>query len=94
MATDMPFTTAEIVQLEALIAASDGGPQVITEFRNRFPGRSLTRCEAVDMGAEEPFRCFDAIDLYLVDGRDHCWQLTTNPALATGVVLAQRKVCT
>jgi len=90
----MPFSPTEISQLEVLIAASDGGPRVAVEFRDRFPGRSLTRCEAVDMGAEEPYRCFDAIDLYLVDGRDHCWQFTSDPALATGVVLAQRKVRT
>jgi hypothetical protein len=46
------------------------------------------------MGAEEPYRCFEALDLYLVDGRDHCWQFTSDPARATGVVLAQRKVPT
>lgn len=87
----MSFTATELSQLETLLAASDGGPHVVSEFRSRFPGRSLTRCEAGDMGAEEPFRRFAAMDLYLVDGRDHCWHLTGDPALATGVVLAQHR---
>jgi len=87
----MPFTATELSQLESLLAASDGGPQVVAEFRSRFPGRSLTRCEVSDMGTEEPFRRFAAVDLHLVDGRDHCWHLTGDPELATGVVLAQRR---
>lgn len=83
-----PLTASELSQLEQLLATSDGGPLLTQEFRNRFPGRSLTRCDASDMGSEEPFRRFAAVDLYLVDGRDHCWQITADPSAATGVVLA------
>jgi hypothetical protein len=87
----MSLTVADMSQLEAMLATSDGGAQLAHEFRARFPGRSLTRCDESDMGGEEPFRRFDTVDLYLVDGRDHCWHITRDPALATGVVLAQRK---
>ncbi len=87
----MSLTAAELSQLESLLATSEGGPQLVREFRERFPGRSLTRCDESDMGAEEPFRRFDAVDLYLVDGRDHCWHITADPELATGVVLATRR---
>ncbi len=87
----MPFTGAEVSQLESMLAPSEGGPQAALDFRSRFPGRSLTRCDASDMGADEPFRRFAAVDVYLVDGRDHCWRLTGDPATATGIVLAQRK---
>jgi hypothetical protein len=83
------FTATELAQLEALISASDGGSRVVGEFRSRFPGRSLTRCDVSDMGAEEPFKQFSQVDLYLVDGRNHCWHITGDPALATGVVLAK-----
>jgi hypothetical protein len=86
----MSFTATELTQLESLLAAGDGGPQLVAEFRSRFPGRSLTRCDVSDMGAEAPFRQFSQVDLYLVDGRDHCWHITGDPALATGVVLAKR----
>ena len=87
----MPLSAEELSKLESLLATSNGGSQLAQEFRERFPGRSLTRCDASDMGAEEPFRCFDAVELYLVDGRDHCWHITGDPALATGVVLATRR---
>jgi hypothetical protein len=87
----MPLTDAEVSQLEAMLAVSDGGAQVAQEFRARFPGRSLTRCDESDMGGDEPFRRFEAVDLYLVDGRDHCWHLTGDPQLATGVVIARRR---
>ena len=86
----MPFSAAELSQLETFLSCSDGGSQAALELRKLFPGRSLTRCDASDMGADEPFRQFDAVDVYLVDGRDHCWRLTHDPALATGIVLAQR----
>lgn len=87
----MPLTDTEILQLESLLAASDGGPQLVQEFREHFPGRSLTRCDESDMGGEEPFRCFDALNVYLVDGREHCWHITSDPQLATGVVVARRR---
>jgi hypothetical protein len=87
----MSLTVTEVSELEALLATSDGGAQLAQEFRSRFPGRSLTRCDESDMGGDEPFRRFDAVDLYLVDGRDHCWHLTSEPALATGVVIARRR---
>ncbi len=42
------------------------------------------------MGPEEPFRQLAARNLYLVDGRNHCWRITRDPATATGVVLARQ----
>jgi len=87
----MSFTPAEVSQLESLLAISDGGAQAALEFCSQFPGRSLTRCDASDMGTDEPFRRFAAFDVYLVDGRDHCWRLTDDPAAATGVVLARHR---
>lgn len=87
----MSLSAAEISELEALLAVSDGDAQLAQEFRARFPGRSLTRCDESDMGGDEPFRRFAAVDLYLVDGRDHCWHITGDPGLATGVVVARRR---
>ncbi len=87
----MPFTAAEVSQLESLLVLSDSGAQAALDFRSRFPGRSLTRCDASDMGTEEPFRRFAVFDVYLVDGRDHCWRLTDDPQAATGVLLARHR---
>jgi hypothetical protein len=87
----MPFTTEELSTLESLLTSSDGGLQMVAAYRSQFPGRSLTRCDASDMSNEVPFKQFTAIDLYLVDGRDHCWHITHDPQQATGVVVAKRK---
>jgi hypothetical protein len=89
MATTAPFTSDELRQLEALVASAPSSLSM-TEFRSHFPGHTLTRCDVSDMGDEEPYRRFPAVHLYLVDGRDHCWHITNDPACATGVVLAEK----
>ncbi len=48
----------------------------------------VTRCDAIDMREETPFRVYERVSLYLVDGRDHCWKITQDPAFATGVAIA------
>ena len=87
----MALTENALKQLEELLgsAAVDGNP--LADFRQRFPGLSLTRCDASDMGSDEPFRTYPGFNLYLVDGSNHCWQITGDPAAATGIVVAQRR---
>ena len=87
----MPFNDSELQQLQTLLTASDGGAAVVAAFRQQFPGRSITRCDVSDMSAAEPYQQFQGFDLHFVDNRDHCVQLTTDPALATGVVLAKHR---
>lgn len=87
----MALSTTQLAQLETLCATSDGGPQVAAAFRSQFPGLSLTRCDVSDMGAEEPYRQFAKVDMYLVNGGGHCWQLTRDPEVATGIVLATHR---
>lgn len=87
----MPFTTHEMDELETLLRECDDGPQTVAQFRIRFPGKSLTRCPADEMGMEPPYRSYGAFDLHLVDGRGHCWRFTADPGAATGIVLARRK---
>lgn len=55
-----------------------------------FPELSFVRMSASDI-PEEPFRSLPDYNLYLLDGREHCVQLTNDPAHATGVVVAQRR---
>lgn len=54
-----------------------------------FPGLSFVRLSASDM-SEPPFRALPNYNLYLIDTREHCVQLTSDPGCATGVVVAQR----
>ena len=79
----------DLARLDDLLAPpSPGNP--LAEFRSNFPGLSLTRCDAGDMSSEPVFREYPKFKLYLVDGRDHCWHITNDPAAATGIVVAAR----
>jgi len=87
----MALNDADLACIEEILAVPAAGAATLANFRRRFPGLTLTRCDASDMGAETPFREYPRFNLYLVYGADHCWRLTTDPARATGVVVAQRK---
>lgn len=81
----------DLSRIDALLIAPPAGGNPLADFRSNFPGLSLTRCDASDMSTEEVFRAYPKFNLYLVDGRDHCWHFTTDPAAATGIVVAARK---
>lgn len=86
----MALTENDLAQLEALLGSAAVGENPLANFRQRFPGLSLTRCDASDMGGDKPFRTYPGFELYLVDGSNHCWRITGDPTIATGIVVAQR----
>lgn len=86
----MSLAADDLLQIEALLVASGSPADAFAELRRRFPGLSLTRCEASDLDAVAPFRHYRRFDIHLVDGHDHCWRLTCDPARATGIVVATR----
>jgi hypothetical protein len=48
---------------------------------------TVTQCDPSDIDLETPFRVLAGVSLYLVDGMDHCWRLTTDATRATGLVV-------
>ncbi|MBT9540049.1 hypothetical protein [Thiobacillus sp.] len=80
----------DLVRIDGLLANPAAGGNPLTDFRGAFPGLSLTRCDAFDMRDEQAFREYPAFNLYLVDGRDHCWHITQDINAATGIVVAAR----
>lgn len=86
----MGLSTSDLAQIEALLGAPGADARALAELRRHFPRLSLTRCDPRD-GAEPPFRELGRFDLYLVDGNDHCWRLTSDPERATGVVVTTHK---
>jgi len=86
----MAMTESDFTRIETMLATAEDGQNPFADFRRRFPALSLTRCDASDMSGEEPFREYPKFNLYLVDGRDHCWHITVDPASATGIVVAAR----
>lgn len=87
----MALSESVLGEIEQCVAGLGAGTNLAAAFRQRFPGVSLTRCDASDMSGEEPFRRCEGFDLYLVDGRDHCWRITGDRDAATGVVVANRR---
>jgi hypothetical protein len=79
----------DLSRIDGLLAEPPAG-NPLADFRKNFPGLSLTRCDAQDMSGEAAFREYSKFNLYLVDGRDHCWRITDDPAAATGIVVAAR----
>ncbi|MBP2299651.1 hypothetical protein [Azospirillum picis] len=91
----MPLSPERIDAIATLAARlfAGGGTldAVVRAVREANPDlKTVTGAMAAVM-AEEPFREEAAFDLHLVDGNNHCWAITDKPALATGVVIAQRE---
>ena len=63
----------------------------LERLRRVLPGRAITVCDAADMTEGRPYREYPEFEVYLVDGSGHCWQLTQDPAVATALVVAQRR---
>lgn len=85
----MALNDEDLGVIGEMIAAAPADGQVFSALRQRFPQLAWTRCDASDV-TEEPFRTVGAYDIHLIDAKDHCVQLTTDMARATGVVLAKR----
>jgi hypothetical protein len=88
----MPLNEDAMARIEAVLGPPDADPAALADFRHDFPGLSLTRCDLSDLGVEEPFRQYPRFNLYLVDASDHCYRITSDPARATGLVVATKPV--
>jgi hypothetical protein len=87
----MGLSENDFAAIDSMLGAG-GDLAGLADFRRRFPGVSLTRCDAADVDTETPFREYPGLSLFLVDANDHCWRITSDPARATGIVLARHKV--
>lgn len=74
---------------DALFVAEDERV-ALTLLRQTASGVSAIRCDAEDMRDERPFRTYPGCNLFLLDGRDHCFRITQELTEATGFVVAPR----
>ena len=65
----------------------------LSHLRQVYPGLYFTHCLDDDINDVEPVLRGAGINLYLVDGRQHCLRLTEDFQAATGVVLAVVAEC-
>lgn len=88
----MLLTEEAMARIDSLLGAQRLEPAALAAFRQEFPALSFTRCDLSDLGVEEPFREFPRFSLFLLDTSDHCSRLTSDPARATGLVVAAKPV--
>lgn len=82
-----PSTLNEIAQTLTQFDLLSHNPVAI--LKGCFPGLTILRCALADM-SEPPYRALEHFNLYLLDGREHCVELTHDPERATGVLIATR----
>jgi len=87
----MAVSAEQLAEIAKVLSAPDAEAAAFATLRSKFPGLAWTRCDASDV-TEEPYQSFERFDLHLLDGSDHCVQVTSDPDRATGLVLAQRRV--
>lgn len=85
----MPLSIDDLTGIERVLASPDAASLAFAELRRQFPHLAWTRCEASDV-VEEPFRSYPHFDIHLLDGASYCVEITSDPARATGIVLARR----
>jgi hypothetical protein len=62
----------------------------VTMLKEFFPDLTFLRMADSDMDEAAPYASLEEFNLYLLDGRDHCVEITQTPAHATAVVVAQK----
>jgi len=74
----------------AAIALEQGLDEgTVQGLRAAWPGMHFSYCMDDEISGAEPVRELRGLNLYLVDGRQHCLSLTSNPETATGMLLAE-----
>ncbi|AVT83490.1 hypothetical protein [Rhodopseudomonas palustris] len=87
----MALSPDDLAQLDALLGGAAAEAGALKTVRQELSGLSLTQCDASDIYAEQPFRDYPRFRVYLVDGSNHCWTITTDAARATGLVVVHHK---
>ena len=76
-------------QLVRIVERAGLNDQTVRALREALTDMHLTYCMDDEVGVREPVRRADGFNVYLVGGRGHCMQFTTDPEAATGIVLAE-----
>lgn len=87
----MALTTEALETIRGLLEGPAPAAERCASVRSSFPGISLTRCDWSDMDAEKPV--FETMEfaVFLIDTSEHCVRMTTNPAVATGLIVAEKR---
>ena len=81
--------TATLDRIAAMTLEQGLDEGTVQNLRAAWPGMHFSYCMDDEICGVEPVRELEGINLYLVDGREHCLSLTCNAEIATGLVLAE-----
>ena len=84
----MGLSAAQLGMIDTYLAADTADAAAVTALRQALAGPTITRCDLGDVDQETPYRSYPRFTVFLVDASDHCWVITTDPARATGLVVA------
>lgn len=87
----MGLSSDHLTFIQSILADETADESSFAGLRKGLAGLTLTRCDLADVDHETPFRVFPKYSVFLVDASDHCWVFTTDPARATGVVVAANR---
>ena len=87
----MPIATELLEAIDATLATAAADQAAVSALRQVAPGLTAMRCDKTDIQDETPFRSYEKCDLFLIDGRDHCVKITSDPSIATGLVVAPKR---
>jgi hypothetical protein len=85
----MAMTAEDWQVIDRTLMAASMEASTIADLRRQFPQLSWTSCDASDV-MEKPYRVYEKFEVHLLNTANHCAEITSDPANATGIILACR----
>lgn len=86
----MGLSADDMSALSGLGDAATDVAALAAAARARWSGLRVTVVDAVDVRGETPVLETASARVFLLGSDGHCWSMTTDPAAATGLMLAAR----
>ncbi len=89
MADKTGLNREQIDEVVAFVEANGLSDSTVSLLRARFAGCHFTYCMDDDVHFSKAYAQRPQFNVYLVDSRQHCSELTTESECASGIVLAE-----
>lgn len=86
----MGLSVEQLKDIGAMLIAASPSENPVAAIRTGFPDIQVSRCDAIDMRGETPYRHVGEYDVFLVDTNSHCWRIVDDPVAAGGIVISER----
>jgi hypothetical protein len=83
------ISASQIEDIGRYASAQPLSEQMLSALRQQFPEVHFSYCMDDDVIGATPALEGEGFNLYLVDSSNHCFALTTDPDVASGVVVAE-----